>query len=110
MDRLGQTRVLRAAAAGHVPALAALVIAAHERAPTGVLALCALCGGATFPQVPAAMRSLWGALVEDPGQRETAYVVRDQRGRCMTSSPTSPCSGWRKAPGTRPTVTNPTCS
>jgi MFS family permease len=75
MDRLGQTRVLRAAASGHVPALAALVIAADARAPTAVLALCALCGGATFPQVPAAMRSLWGALVEDPGQRETAYAM-----------------------------------
>ena len=75
MDRLGQTRVLRAAATGHVPALAALVIAANARAPTWVLALCALCGGATFPQVPAAMRSLWGALVEEPAQRETAYAM-----------------------------------
>ena len=75
MDRLGQTRVLRAAATGHVPALTALVIAANARAPTWVLALCALCGGATFPQVPAAMRSLWGALVEEPGQRETAYAM-----------------------------------
>jgi hypothetical protein len=67
--------VLRAAAMGHVPALAALVIAAYERAPTWVLALCALCGGATFPQLPAAMRSLWGALVQDAGQRETAYAM-----------------------------------
>ena len=75
MDRLGQTRVLRAAAAGHVPALTALVIAANAGAPTWVLALCALCGGATFPQVPAAMRSLWSALVEDPAQRETAYAM-----------------------------------
>jgi MFS family permease len=75
MDRLGQTRVLRAAAAGHVPALTALVIAADARAPTLVLALFALCGGATFPQVPAAMRSLWSALVDDPGQRETAYAM-----------------------------------
>ena len=75
MDRLGQTRVLRAAAAGHVPALVALVIAANAGAATWVLALCALCGGATFPQVPAAMRSLWGALVEEPGQRETAYAM-----------------------------------
>ena len=40
-----------------------------------MLALCALCGGATFPQVPAAMRSLWGALVEDADQRETAYAM-----------------------------------
>ena len=37
--------------------------------------MCALCGGATFPQVPAAMRSLWGALVDDPDQRETAYAM-----------------------------------
>jgi MFS family permease len=75
MDRLGQTRVLRAAAIGHVPALAALVIAADAGAPTWVLALCALCGGATFPQVPAAMRSLWGMLVDEPAQRETAYAM-----------------------------------
>jgi MFS family permease len=73
MDRLGQTRVLRAAATGHVPA--PLVAAANGQAPTWVLALCALCGGATFPQVPPAMRSLWGALVEEPGQRETAYAM-----------------------------------
>jgi predicted MFS family arabinose efflux permease len=58
-----------------VPALAALVVAADAQAPTWVLALFALCGGATFPQVPAAMRSLWGALVEDPVQRETAYAM-----------------------------------
>src|SRR6478735_285683 len=75
MDRLGQTRVLRAAAAGHVPALTALVIAANSGAPTWVLALCALCGGATFPQVPAAMRSLWSALAQNARQRETAYAM-----------------------------------
>jgi MFS family permease len=75
MDRLGQTRVLRAAAIAHVPALAALVIAADAGAATWVLALCALCGGATFPQVPAAMRSLWGMLVGEPAQRETAYAM-----------------------------------
>ena len=75
MDRLGQTRVLRAAALGHVPALSALVIAADAGAPTWLLSLCALCGGATFPQVPAAMRSVWGALVEDADQRETAYAM-----------------------------------
>jgi MFS family permease len=75
MDRLGQTRVLRAAALGHVPALSALVIAADAGAPTWVLSLCALWGGATFPQVPAAMRSVWGALAQDADQRETAYAM-----------------------------------
>jgi len=51
------------------------VIAANARAPTWVLALCALCGGATFPQVPAAMRSLWGELTNTPAQRQTAYAL-----------------------------------
>jgi MFS family permease len=67
--------VLRAAAAGHLPALIALVVAAHAQAATSVLALCAVCGGALIPQVPAAMRSLWGMLVEDRERRETAYAL-----------------------------------
>src|SRR4051794_31605845 len=75
MDRFGQTRVLRAAAAGHLPALIALVIAAQAGASVWLLALCALCGGATLPQLPAAMRSLWNALVADPQQRATAYAL-----------------------------------
>jgi MFS family permease len=75
MDRLGQPRVLQAAAVGHLLALAVLVLAAQERAPTWVLALCAAGGGACLPQVPAAMRSLWGALVSDPEQRATAYAL-----------------------------------
>src|SRR4051794_19249458 len=54
MDRAGQTTVLRVAAAGHLPALIGLVIAAHEHASAWVLSLFALAGGATFPQLPAA--------------------------------------------------------
>src|SRR4029450_6819806 len=72
---VGPPRGRRPATAGHLPALVALVIAADAGAPTWVLALCALCGGATFPQVPAAMRSLWGMLVDDAAQRETAYAM-----------------------------------
>jgi MFS family permease len=75
MDRFGQTRVLRVAAFGHLPALIALVIAARADASTWVLAGIALCGGLTLPQLPAAMRSLWNALVEDPEQRATAYAL-----------------------------------
>ena len=62
MDRLGQPRVLRPAAIGHVVALAVLVVAAAEGAPTGLLMACAAAGGLFLPQLPAAMRSLWGAL------------------------------------------------
>ena len=37
---------------------------------------CSRCAAAaTFPQLPAAMRSLWNALVDDPEQRATAYAL-----------------------------------
>ena len=75
MDRFGQTRVLRFAAAGHLPALVALVVAAHADAAAWLLAFFALAGGFTLPQLPAAMRSLWNALVDDPEQRAAAYAL-----------------------------------
>ena len=75
MDRLGQGTVLRAAAVGHAAALGALVLAAERDAPAWVLALCAAGGGLTLPQLPAAMRALWTALVDDPARRETAYAL-----------------------------------
>jgi MFS family permease len=75
MDRFGQTRVLRLAAFGHLPALVALVVAADAGVSTWWLAAIALCGGLTLPQLPAAMRSLWNALVDDPEQRATAYAL-----------------------------------
>src|SRR4051812_11270277 len=75
MDRFGQTRVLRVAAAGHLPALIVLVLAARADASAWVLAGIALCGGATLPQLPAAMRSLWNRLVPEAGLRATAYAL-----------------------------------
>jgi MFS family permease len=75
MDRLGQTRVLRGAAAIHAAGLAALVLAAAEDAPVPALAGCALVAGASLPQLPAAMRSLWGMLVADVEARRTAYAL-----------------------------------
>jgi predicted MFS family arabinose efflux permease len=74
MDRIGQPRVLRTAAAGHALALIALVIAA-EQASAWVLTVFAALGGLFLPQLPAAMRSLWGSLVRDSQQRETAYAM-----------------------------------
>ena len=64
-------------------ALAALVLAAERGAPSWALALLAAAGGACLPQLPAAMRSLWTALVEDADQRQTAYALAggDVRGR-----------------------------
>ena len=75
MDRHGQPPVLRVAAAGHALAVTALVIAAERQAPSAVLLLCAVAGGACLPQVPAAMRSLWSVLVEDDERRQAAYAM-----------------------------------
>jgi MFS family permease len=75
MDRLGQTRVLRPAAAGHLVAVAALVAVAESGASTALMALAAAAGGFTLPQVPAAMRSLWGDLTQTAAQRQTAYAL-----------------------------------
>jgi MFS family permease len=75
MDRVGQPRVLRTVAAGHALALAGLVLAAERGAPSWALALLAAGGGACLPQVPAAMRSVWTALVDDPERRQTAYAL-----------------------------------
>ncbi len=75
MDRLGQGRVLRTAAVVHVLGLVALVVAAEAGAQTAVLAVTAAVGGSSLPQLPAAMRSLWGMLVVDPEARQTAYAL-----------------------------------
>lgn len=75
MDRHGQGRVLRTAAVCHLPALIALVVAARGHAASWVLALVGVFGGATIPQLPAAMRSLWSMLAENDEQRETAYAM-----------------------------------
>jgi MFS family permease len=75
MDRFGQPRVLRRVAVVHVAMLVALVVAATRGAPSWTLALIALLAGGSLPQVPAAMRSLWTALVEDEASRQTAYAL-----------------------------------
>ena len=75
MDRLGQPRVLRVAAVVHAAALTALLLAAEAGASTLVLSACAVVAGACLPQLPAAMRSLWGMLVPDEDARRTAYAL-----------------------------------
>src|SRR3954470_24868387 len=75
MDRFGQPRVLRRVTVVHVAMLVALVVAATRGAPSWTLALVALLAGGSLPQVPAAMRSLWSALVADEASRQTAYAL-----------------------------------
>jgi MFS family permease len=78
MDRLGQPRVLRTAGLGHLLALTGLVLAAESDAPIWILFACAVAGGACLPQLPAAMRALWAALV-DEAEARTGEAAGDQR-------------------------------
>jgi MFS family permease len=88
MDRLGQPRVLVPVAMIHGVALTGLVVAAGRSAPVWVLAACAGVGGLCVPQVPAAMRSVWGRLVESLEQRHTAYaLVAIVFEGCMVTAP-----------------------
>ncbi len=75
MDRLGQPRILRPVAVGHMLALVGLVVTATEGAGAWAMTAFAAAGGLCLPQLPAAMRSLWGTLVRDAQQRETAYAM-----------------------------------
>jgi MFS family permease len=75
MDRIGQTRVLRTAATIHLAAVAALVAVAERGGSTALMAVAAAAGGLTLPQVPAAMRSLWGDLTHTAAERQTAYAL-----------------------------------
>jgi MFS family permease len=75
MDRLGQGRVLRPTALVHGAGLVALVAASAAGAGTAVLALAAAVAGSCLPQLPAAMRSLWGMLVADEEARHSAYAL-----------------------------------
>ena len=75
MDRLGQGRVLPAVAIVHGLGLVALVAAAEAGASTAVLAVLAGVAGSCLPQLPGAMRSLWGSLVAEEQARQAAYAL-----------------------------------
>src|SRR3954447_3802686 len=75
MDRLGQPRVLRPAAVAHLAAVCALVAVAEADASTALMAVAAAAGGLTLPQVPAAMRSLWGVMTTTAAERQTVYAL-----------------------------------
>jgi hypothetical protein len=75
MDRLGQPPVLRAVATVHATAVAALLLATRGDAPQAILIACAVTSGGSLPQLPAAMRALWPALISGETDRQTAYAT-----------------------------------
>jgi MFS family permease len=74
-DRIGQTRVLVPAAVVNAAALVTLVLVAHANASVATLALVGALGGVSFPSLSTCMRSLWGTVVENRDQLQTAYAL-----------------------------------
>lgn len=75
IDRFGQARVMRPALALSSASLAALAVAAVNRAPEALLMLAAVCGGATMGSLGALVRARWSRLVENRGELHTAYSL-----------------------------------
>jgi MFS family permease len=75
IDRRGRTLVLGISTTAWVVALAGLVLAGHERAPSWLLVLIAGGAGTAMPQFGPAVRALIGELTDDPGVRESAYAL-----------------------------------
>ncbi|GGS35188.1 MFS transporter [Actinokineospora fastidiosa] len=74
MDRLGQARVLAAAALVQTAALLTLAAVAAAAHPVVMIALCGVVGLAA-PDVGAAVRSRWAFLLRDDGARRTAFLL-----------------------------------
>lgn len=73
-DRTGPVRALLLTAAVHPALLVLLVALAVAQAPTWVLVLPAVLGGASVPPHGPVMRALWGSLLDGP-LRATAYSL-----------------------------------
>ncbi len=75
VDRLGQGRVLGAAASFSALALAFLMVAVEGGWPTPMPHLFAVLAGLTMPNVGAAVRERWSHVVQDRKLLDTAFAV-----------------------------------
>jgi hypothetical protein len=75
VDRLGQTRVLVAAATVRAGFLTLLVLVGHTAAPDAALIVIAALAGAALPPVAACARTLWPVVTPDEETKEAAYAL-----------------------------------
>ncbi len=75
IDRHGRGRVLLPVASTQFGVLAALVLAAHERAGAATLVLLSGAAGALVPSIAPTVRALLREVVEAPASRESAYAL-----------------------------------
>jgi hypothetical protein len=74
VDRLGRSWVLIPTAAVHVAAVAAVLILAHNGAPTGAMAGCACVAGIGMPPVSGSIKAVWPTLAGQ-GRLPAAYAL-----------------------------------
>lgn len=75
VDRLSQTAVVVPSALGHAAALIAFVLLAHDAASVGVLCAVAFAAGALMPPLSPCMRSLWGSVLDNEQELQSAYAL-----------------------------------
>ncbi len=75
VDRRGGRAVLLLYGSTHPAALLGVLAAVYAGAPLPVLLALTVAAGATYPPVGPLLRSLWGVLYDDEGDRSTAYAL-----------------------------------
>jgi Major Facilitator Superfamily len=75
VDRVGQTRVLTAAALTQGVLLVGLVTAAQAGAPVAAIVAVAALAGSVQPPIAGCVRALWSQLAPDGEALETAYAL-----------------------------------
>lgn len=75
VDRVGQARVLVAAALVFAAAMTAFIVVVQSGGPTWAAYLCVTLAGAAFPQVGSSVRSRWAHVLDDRDDLDTAYAL-----------------------------------
>ena len=75
VDHYGQARVLPIAISVFAAGLSLMILAVERDWPTACTYVFAALGGAALPQVGASVRTRWSHLLDEPGQKQTAFAL-----------------------------------
>lgn len=75
VDSYGQSKVLPAAISIFGAGLALMMLAVEQDWPRVLTYVFAAVSGAALPQVGASVRTRWSHLLDDPGQKQTAFAL-----------------------------------
>jgi MFS family permease len=75
VDHFGQSRVLPVAISVFGAGLALMMLAVEQDWPRALTYVFAAVAGASLPQVGASVRARWAHVLDDPGQKQTAFAL-----------------------------------